>query len=105
MMIDDIKQILQIQTIEENTLIETLIDKIEGRVKTYVGLKTIPEDLEWIIVELTCSRYNMMGSEAVHSEQNEGIKYIYLDNLLDPYREYLDAYIMNNNLRKGFRML
>lgn len=104
-MLEDIKQILHITTDKENPLIENIIDKVKGRVLTYLGETTLPDSLQWIVVEITCTRYNMMGSEGVHSEQNEGIKYIYLDNLLDPYREYLDAYIANNNLRKGFRMM
>lgn len=105
-MLDEIKELLGIEGIEKDKLLNQIINVVSKRILTYVGIQLFPADLEWILIEITCVRYNMLGSEGIHSEQNEGIKYIYIDNLLDPYREYLDAYISDHGLRrKGFKML
>lgn len=93
-------------TTEHDELIEEIVTLVDERVCAYIGLDYTPSDLEWIVKEISCARYNTIGSEGVHSEQNEGIKYIYIDNMLDPYREYLDRYIETHHLRKrGFRMI
>lgn len=88
-------------------LLKSIINNVYGRLLTYTGYEELPEQLYWILIELTCSRYNLLGSEGVHSELNEGIQYIYDRNLLDEYKEDLDRFLANNppNNRKRFRML
>ncbi|MGM9544120.1 MAG: phage head-tail connector protein [Romboutsia timonensis] len=88
-------------------LLKSIINNVYGRLLTYTGYTVLPKQLVWIVVELTCSRYNLLGSEGVHSELNEGIQYIYNSNLLDEYREEIDRFVANNppSNRKRFRMM
>lgn len=91
----------------QDTLLKSIINTVYGRLLSYTGYDELPEALYWILIELTCSRYNMLGSEGVQSETNEGIQYVYDNNLLTEYKDDLDRYLANNppkNKRK-FRMM
>jgi hypothetical protein len=90
-----------------DTLLQSIINLVYGRLLARTGYKELPEGLFWILIEITCSRYNLLGSEGVHSELNEGIQYIYDRNLLAEYEEDLERFLQDNpppNKRK-FRML
>ena len=91
----------------KDMLLQEIITNVYNRLLTYTGYTELPEALHWICIEISCSRYNLLGSEGVHSELNEGIQYIYDRNLLDEYRADLDRYIALNppNHLKRFRMM
>lgn len=91
----------------KDTLLQEIITNVYNRLLTYTGYRELPEPLHWICIEVSCSRYNLLGSEGVHSELNEGIQYIYDRNLLDEYREDLDRYIAVHPPEhlKRFRMM
>ena len=91
----------------KDILLQEIISNVNNRLLTYTGYNKLPEALDWICIEISCSRYNLLGSEGVHSELNEGIQYIYDRNLLDEYRADLDRYIALNppNHLKRFRMM
>ena len=90
-----------------DALLQEIITNIYNRLLTYTGYKELPEALHWICIELSCSRYNLLGSEGVHSELNEGIQYIYDRNLLDEYRADIDRFVELNppTHLKRFRMM
>lgn len=91
---------------KDMVLIE-IIETVYQRLLAYTGYKELPEGLYWIWKEVSCSRYNLLGSEGVHSELNEGIQYIYDRNLLAEYEDDLERFLQDNpppNKRK-FRML
>lgn len=77
----------------QDDLLKTIINNVNGRLLTYTGYDVLPNAILWILIELTCSRYNLLGSEGVHSELNEGIQYIYDKNLLEEYRDELDRFV------------
>ena len=88
-------------------LLTSIIKLVYGRLLARTGYPVLPEGLYWILIEVTCSRYNLLGSEGVHSELNEGIQYIYDRNLLTEYEEDLERFLRDNpppNKRK-FRMM
>lgn len=90
-----------------DTLLKTVINMVYGRLLSYTGYEELPPQLRWILVEITCSRYNTLGSEGVHSELNEGIQYIYDRNLLTEYQDDLDRFLANNppQNKLRFRMM
>jgi len=91
----------------QDALLNSILNVVYGRLLSRTGYPELPEGLIWILIEVTCSRYNLLGSEGVHSESNEGIQYVYDRNLLAEYEEDLERFLENNpppNKRK-FRML
>jgi hypothetical protein len=91
----------------KDMLLQEIITNVYNRLLTYTGYKELPEALLWICTEVSCSRYNLLGSEGVHSELNEGIQYIYDRNLLDEYRADIDRFVELNppTHLKRFRMM
>ena len=90
-----------------DSLLKSIINVVYGRLLARTGYKELPEGLYWILIEITCSRYNLLGSEGVHSELNEGIQYIYDRNLLAEYEDDLEMFLANNPPphKRNFRML
>lgn len=91
----------------KDMLLQEIITNVYNRLLTYTGYEELPEALHWICTEVSCSRYNLLGSEGVHSELNEGIQYIYDRNLLDEYRADIDRFVELNppTHLKRFRMM
>lgn len=106
--LQEVKNLLNLSDDDSrDDLLKSIINNVYGRLLTYTGYEEIPEALHWIIIELACSRYNLLGSEGVHSELNEGIQYIYSSSILDEYKEDIDRFLANNppTNRKRFRMM
>ena len=106
--LQEVKNLLNLSDDDSrDDLLKSIINIVYGRLLNYTGYLQVPKQLHWIIIELTCSRYNLLGSEGVHSELNEGIQYIYDRNLLDEYRDDIDRFLVNNPppSRRRFRMM
>ena len=88
-------------------LLKSIVNIIYSRLLNYTGYIQLPKQLYWIVIELTCSRDNLLGSEGGHSELNEGIQYIYDRNLLDEYIDEIDRFLSHNppSHLKKFRMM
>ena len=73
-----------------------VIELITDRILAYIEEEEIPKSLEWIVIEATIKRFNLLGSEHLNSASVEGINASYkTDNLLGDYKEYLDGYILS----------
>ena len=107
-LLNSVKVILNLtEDDSKDMLLQEIITNVYNRLLTYTGYKELPEALHWICTEVSCSRYNLLGSEGVHSELNEGIQYIYDRNLLDEYRADIDRFVELNppTHLKRFRMM
>ena len=106
--LQEVKNLLNLSEDDSrDELLKSIINIIYSRLLNYTGYLQLPKQLHWIIIELACSRYNLLGSEGVHSELNEGIQYIYNSSILDEYKEHIDRFLANNPPpnRKRFRMM
>lgn len=103
-LIDRIKKILGIDNQDE--LISEIIEVIQDRIKIYIGAETIPETLDWIVVEASVARFNRIGSEGMSSESVDGNSVSYKDDELSQYKVYLDKYVTEHlNRSKGYKLL
>lgn len=106
--LQEVKILLNLQDDDsKDSLLKSIINMVYGRLLARTGYVELPEGLYWILIEVTCSRYNLLGSEGVHSEANEGIQYIYDRNLLTEYEVDLEIFLANNppTHKRKFRML
>ena len=96
-----------VEDTSRDSLLKSIINVVYCRLLARTGYKELPEGLYWILIEITCSRYNLLGSEGVHSELNEGIQYIYDRNLLAEYEDDLEMFLANNPPphKRNFRMM
>ena len=101
-MINKIKILLGITDNDE--LLNEIIEITEYKILNYINKKTLPDELEFILIELSIARFNRIGSEGFASESVDG-KNISYDDGFENYKTYLDDYISRNNKNKGFKLL
>ena len=94
-------------TTSKDDVLEEIITNVYSRLSLHTGYEVIPEALLWIVKEVSCSRYNQLGSEGIHTELNEGIQFIYDKDLFAEYYSLIEDYINNNppENKKRFRMM
>lgn len=86
--LEDVKTLLGAEAAEEQieVSISLATSSVLNRMNRYGSDKTeVPEDLNFIVIELAVARYNRIGSEGMSSESIEGLSTSYISNLLDQY--------------------
>lgn len=73
--------------------VETIMEMTEQRLMLMLGLSAIPSALDYIVVEVTVSRYNRIGSEGTssHSVSNESMSWS--DDDFAPYKDDIQAWL------------
>ena len=84
--LNDVKLLLGLQTDDEK--LETIVRLTEGRLKALLSVKIIPDELEYIITEVSIKRFNRIGSEGVqtHSVEGESMSFMMMTSLLSLLR-------------------
>lgn len=68
--LSDVKLLLGLQNDDEK--LETIVRLTEGRLKALLSVEIIPDELEYIITEVSIKRFNRIGSEGVQTHSVEG---------------------------------
>ena len=61
--LNDVKLLLGLQTDDEK--LDTIVRLTESRLKALLSVQIIPDELEYIITEVSIKRFNRIGSEGV----------------------------------------
>ena len=101
-MINKVKILLGITDNDE--LLNEIIEITECKILNYINKKTLPGELEFILIELVISRFNKIGSEGFSSESTDGKSISYEDDF-ENYKQYLDDYLFRIGQNKGFKLL
>jgi hypothetical protein len=96
MVLDRVKLIMAISNPDKDALINEIIGNFTNAVNLYCGTDTLPTQLEYVVVEATISRMNRIGSEGLKSENIDVIGLTYIEDILEPYKPYMDAYKQSN---------
>ena len=91
----------------QDDLLLEILRITEERILAYTGLRDIPDDLQWLLVELAAQRFNRIGSEGFQSESVDGnsTNYGSDESLLGEYKAFLDNYIKENTANKGWWLI
>ena len=88
-------------SLDKSELLLSLISRSSKQVLNYLKAKELPEELEYVVVELTIARYNRIGSEGLNSENSDGVSFSYNNDLLKAYKYDLDRWIKENQPKKN----
>lgn len=88
--IDDIKSMLGLT--EDSTQLSTIITLTESRLKALLGVDVVPQELEYIEVEIAVRRYNRIGSEGAISHSVEGESWSFKDNDFAAFDDDIQAW-------------
>ena len=74
--------------------IEVIKQMTEDRLKVLLGgAEYVPEELAYIVTEVSVARFNRIGSEGLSSHAVEGETMQWSDGDFSPYRDDIDAYL------------
>lgn len=89
--------------------IETIMELTEQRLAFLLGQSIIPEELSYIVVEVTIARFNRIGSEGLSSHTVQGESLSWTDDDFKPYmddiQEWLNAQDDVNTTRGRVRFI
>ena len=102
MLLNRIKTLLGVDDNDE--LIYEITELTKSKILNYINETELPNELEFVLIELAIQRYNRIGSEGVASESVDGRTTSYEDDF-ENYKQYLDDYMSKNNTSKGFRLI
>lgn len=84
--------------IQSDRRVEVIYDMVEKRMiqllkRQLKDVKDVPDELDWIVTEVTLARFRYMGSEGKSSESVEGHSASFHTNMFDPYAADINDYI------------
>ncbi len=75
------------------TIIEMTEDQMLSRLRVYLGdIEYIPDELEWVALEIVVARYNRVGAEGLKTEKVDGYSATYTDSILANYQTEFDRW-------------
>ncbi|ARQ94585.1 head-tail connector [Weissella phage PWc] len=85
----DISKIEQLfePTTERKDKLEIIKELTESRIKTITGKKVVPDELDYVVVNITMARFNRLGSEGMKSTDQEGLSFVFLESDFDEYMD------------------
>jgi hypothetical protein len=92
-MLEQIKGLLDIHDHEYDLKLESLIDIAQSRLKLLLKGQEIPEELNYIIIEVVVSRFNRIGSEGTTEHTVEGEKMTFTTDDFKPYMADIERYL------------
>ena len=102
MLLNRIKTLLGVTDNDE--LIYEITELTKSKILNYINETELPNELEFVLVELTIQRYNRIGSEGIASESVDG-KSVSYEDVFENYKPYLDDYISRSGKSKGYKLL
>lgn len=88
----------------KDELLETIVTLTESRLKTLLGVKTVPSELDYITTEVSVARFNKIGSEGVTNHTVEGESMSFSNNDFEPYVDDIEAWRFSHKEQKVGRL-
>lgn len=90
---DELKLLLGIQDSSLDEKLGLIISLTSSRLKVLLGGAEIPEELKYIVTEVSVIRFNRIGSEGLSSHDVEGESQSFTDNDFKGYMADIQAYV------------
>ncbi len=94
-MLEDIKELLGIE--EDDTTINTklniILEATKNRLKVLLGGLEVPDQLDYIVTDVSIMRFNRIGSEGLSSHSVEGESLSFSNNDFEPYMDDIQSYL------------
>lgn len=97
-----IKTLLGIEDTLQDDVLDIIIENVSKHLKAMIG-KEIPEELNFIVEEITIRRFNRLGTEGAKSESVEGhsVTYYDLKDEFTPYQDVINYHKVLPDNRRG----
>lgn len=82
-----------------DTLISSNVKAAEAMLRLLIGQPDIPEELSFIIVEVTLSKFNSYRAEGFQSKSQDGYSFSkFSADDFDPFKSYISMWLKSNGL-------
>lgn len=78
---------------ERDSLLQSIILNTLSRLKLLLGGTEPPEDMQYIVVDVSIKRFNRIGSEGLSSHSVEGESNSYAGNDFDEFKDDINAFL------------
>ena len=94
-MLEDVKELLGIQEndTEMDTRLGIIISATTKRLKVLLGGLDVPDDLNYIVTDVSIMRFNRIGSEGLSSHSVDGESLSFSNNDFEPYMDDIQSYL------------
>lgn len=104
-LLSDLKEMLGLPE-EDNTpdrKLTLILNGTKKRLRFLLGGLDPPDEMDYIVLDVSIIRYNKLGSEGLSSHSVEGESLSWSDNDFSGYMDDINAYLdeKNKNSRKG----
>lgn len=82
---------------DRDDLLKLIISTATARLKGLLGGMEPPADLDHIVLEVSISRYNRIGSEGMASHTVEGESLSFADDDFAQFQDEIEAYLAKNS--------
>ncbi|QSB50772.1 phage head-tail connector protein [Leuconostoc falkenbergense] len=102
MKLSDLKTMLQIKDNKRDDILNLIIKNTTQALSFKLGLKAsvpIPDDLDYIALEVSVKRYNRLANEGMSSYTQEGQSITFSANDFDEFANDIDAWKDENGVK------
>lgn len=94
-MLEDVKELLGIAEDDKtmDTRLNIIIAATTKRLKVLLGGLDVPDDLKYIVTDVSIMRFNRIGSEGLSSHSVEGESLSFSNNDFEPYMDDIQSYL------------
>lgn len=94
-MLNDLKTMLGIELTDtsEDAKLKLIISRTIARLKVLLGGIEPPEELDYIVLDISIIRFNRIGSEGMASHSVEGESLTFADNDFAAYSDDIQAFL------------
>lgn len=94
MSLEDIKTLLEIEDSSKDKQLNLIMDNVTKQLLEKLGgLKEVPEELSYIVTEVSVIRFNRIGSEGMTSHSVEGNSTSYSTDDFEAYKDDIQAFL------------
>lgn len=107
-MLEKVKRLLGLTGDDKKDLIDDIVGIVTERLKIRLGVETVPTKLEYIVIEVSVSRYNKIGNEGMKTYGQEGESISFNDLFADYEKDIEDWKSSQGNgteRKGGFKFL
>lgn len=95
-MLDKLKVMLGLADDDQRPVLDLIIDQTEAALNFKLGTTAIPEELEWIELEVCVSRYNRLKNEGMTAYTQEGESITFKSSDFDDFLDDINDWRRRN---------
>lgn len=97
MSLEDVKMLVKGDDAQLNVIYQQTEKRLLGKLKrSLTDIIAVPDELDYVVDEVTIARFNRIGSEGMSSESVEGRSANYNDNYFADFEADIQGYIDSN---------